>query len=446
MKKSLLTLSLCSAVFMSVAPLQNVFATKSPNIQRTIKHNTPSPVQHTPIFAEFHQLNGINSFNQILWEDYLTDPENDQSLSRMFAEQIKNNLPQIEASSNMSEEEKQKYRDMANIREPDENDINIYKKLLEAQKYDLGEGVKKDQSKANDLILEAVDLGSLDAMELIGIRVMHQIGYTQLQEQGIDLLSLFADNPSNADSIGAYWAYVAYSYAYGVGRPENQEKALQYWKKANHLYSMQIDPTGFIAYMMGKMIEDKNMNNQPIEDAMQYYKMSANKDNIAAQQAVLKLLNSNKKFEDLTYEPELFMAEHKAAKKEKDAFYTLSELYAQKEWKIYNPKKSIAYLNQAIALGHDRALLDLARYYEQGYLVKADPAKAAELYKKSLQQGNPTAGILLVNLYENGSKAFKADAKQAKIWRAKATALYKELGYGDVLPKADEIRLFNRMY
>ncbi|WP_174493829.1 tetratricopeptide repeat protein [Acinetobacter sp. Marseille-Q1623] len=442
MKKPLLTLSLCTAILMPFIPFQNVLASTTPN---SIKHNSPSSVQHTPIFAEFHQINDIDTFNQALWEAYLTDPENDQSLSRMFAEQIKNNLPQIE-SSNMSEEEKRKYRDMANIREPDENDIKIYKKLLEAQKYDLGEGVKKDQSKANDLILEAVDLGSFDAMELIGIRVMHQIGYTQLQEQGIDLLSLFADHPSNADSIGAYWAYVAYSYAYGVGRSENQEKALQYWKKANHLYSIQIDPTGFIAYMMGKMIEDKNMNNQPIEDAMQYYKMSAHKDNIAAQQAVLKLLNSNKKFEELTYEPELFMAEHKAAKKEKDAFYTLSQLYAQKEWKIYNPKKSIASLNQAIALGHDRALLDLARYYEHGYLVKADPAKAAELYKKSLQQGNPTAGILLVNLYENGSKAFKADAKQAKIWRAKATALYKELGYGDVLPKADEIRLFNRMY
>ena len=174
--------------------------------------------------------------------------------------------------------------------------------------------------------------------------------------------------------------------------------------------------------------------------------MSANRDNIAAQQAVLRLLKSNKKFDELTYEAELFMAEHKAAKKEKDAFYTLSELYAQKEWDIYNPEKSIAYLNQAIALGHDRALLDLARYYEHGHLIKADPAKAVELYKKSLEQGNPTAGILLVNLYENGAKGFKADAKQAEIWRKKATKLYKELGYGDVLPKADEIRLFQRIY
>lgn len=445
MKKSLLTLSMSTAILMLIAPLPNVFATTTPNIQHTIKRNTPSPVQHTPIFAEFHQVNDIDSFNQALWEHYLTDPENDQSLNRLFAKQIKANLAQIEAST-MSEEEKQQYRDMANIREPDENDINIYKKLLEAKKYDLGEGVKKDASKANDLMIEAVDLGSFDAMELIGIRVMHQIGYIELQEQGIDMLSIFADHPSNADSIGAYWAYIAYSYAYGIGRPENQEKALQYWKKANHLYSMQIDPTGFIAYMMGKMIEDKNINHQPIEDAMQYYKMSANEHNIAAQQAVLKLLNSNKKFEDLTYEPELFMAEHKAAKKEKDAFYTLSELYAQKEWKIYNPKKSIAYLNQAIALGHDRALLDLARYYEHGHLVKADPKKAVELYKKALEQGNPTAGILLVNLYENGTKGFKTDAKQAAIWRNKATTLYKQLGYGDVLPKADEIRLFHRMY
>ena len=446
MKKSLLTLSLCTAILMPFTTCQNVFASTSPNMQRTIKYNTPSPIQHMPIFAEFHQQNGMDSFNQTLWENYLIDPENDQSLNRLFAEQIKANLAQIEASSNMSEEEKQKFRNMANIREPDENDINIYKKLLEAQKYDLGEGVKKDQSKANDLIIEAMDLNSFDAMELLGIRLMHQIGSTEMQKEAIDLLSIFADHPSNADSIGAYWAYVAYAYAYGVGRPENQETALKYWKKAHHLYSMQIDPTGFIAYMMGQMIEHKKMNHQPIEDAMQYYKMSANEDNPAAQQAVLRLLKSNKKFDELTYEVELFMAEHKAAKKEKDAFYTLSELYAQKEWNIYNPKKSIAYLNQAITLGHDRALLDLARYYEHGHLVKADPAKAVELYKKSLEQGNPTAGILLVNLYENGAKGFKADAKQAEIWRKKATKLYKELGYGDVLPKADEIRLFHRMY
>ncbi|RYL29451.1 tetratricopeptide repeat protein [Acinetobacter piscicola] len=440
MKKPLLTLSLCTAILMPFIPFQNVLASTTPN---SIKHNSPSSVQHTPIFAEFHQRNDMEKFNLALWNEYLIDPTRpQQKIQQMLAKALGMDPAEINiGTSNQTVD-----TTTQNMPEVDENDLKIYKKLLEAKKYDLGDGVKKDQSKANDLIYEATELGSSQALELLGIRFIHQIGHVGLQKNAIDYFSFFADEPSNADYPAAFWAYIAYSYAYGVGRPENQEKALQYWKKANHLYSMQIDPTGFIAYMMGKMIEDKNMNNQPIEDAMQYYKMSAHKDNIAAQQAVLKLLNSNKKFEDLTYEPELFMAEHKAAKKEKDAFYTLSQLYAQKEWKIYNPKKSIAYLNQAIALGHDRALLDLARYYEHGYLVKADPAKAAELYKKSLQQGNPTAGILLVNLYENGSKAFKADAKQAKIWRAKATALYKELGYGDVLPKADEIRLFQRMY
>lgn len=440
MKKPLLTLSLCTAILMPFIPFQNVLASTTPN---SIKHNSPSSVQHTPIFAEFHQRNDMEKFNLALWNEYLIDPTRpQQKIQQILAKALGMDPAEI----NMGTSNQTVDATTQNMPEVDENDLKIYKKLLEAKKYDLGDGVKKDQSKANDLIYEATELGSSQALELLGIRFIHQIGHVGLQKNAIDYFSFFADEPSNADYPAAFWAYIAYSYAYGVGRPEDQEKALQYWKKANHLYSMQIDPTGFIAYMMGKMIEDKNMNNQPIEDAMQYYKMSAHKDNIAAQQAVLKLLNSNKKFEELTYEPELFMAEHKAAKKEKDAFYTLSELYAQKEWKIYNPKKSIAYLNQAIALGHDRALLDLARYYEHGYLVKADPAKAAELYKKSLQQGNPTAGILLVNLYENGSKAFKADAKQAKIWRAKATALYKELGYGDVLPKADEIRLFQRMY
>ena len=440
MKKPLLTLSLCTAILMPFIPFQNVLASTTPN---SIKHNSPSSVQHTPIFAEFHQRNDMEKFNLALWNEYLIDPTRpQQKIQQMLAKALGMDPAEINiGTSNQTVD-----ATTQNMPEVDENDLKIYKKLLEAKKYDLGDGVKKDQSKANDLIYEATELGSSQALELLGIRFIHQIGHVGLQKNAIDYFSFFADEPSNADYPAAFWAYIAYSYAYGVGRPEDQEKALQYWKKANHLYSMQIDPTGFIAYMMGKMIEDKNMNNQPIEDAMQYYKMSAHKDNIAAQQAVLKLLNSNKKFEELTYEPELFMAEHKAAKKEKDAFYTLSQLYAQKEWKIYDPKKSIAYLNQAIALGHDRALLDLARYYEHGYLVKADPAKAAELYKKSLQQGNPTAGILLVNLYENGSKAFKADAKQAKIWRAKATALYKELGYGDVLPKADEIRLFQRMY
>ena len=440
MKKSLLTLSLCTAILMPFIPFQNVLASTTPN---SIKHNSPSSVQHTPIFAEFHQRNDMEKFNLALWNEYLIDPTRpQQKIQQMLAKALGMDPAEINiGTSNQTVD-----ATTQNMPEVDENDLKIYKKLLEAKKYDLGDGVKKDQSKANDLIYEATELGSSQALELLGIRFIHQIGHVGLQKNAIDYFSFFADEPSNADYPAAFWAYIAYSYAYGVGRPEDQEKALQYWKKANHLYSMQIDPTGFIAYMMGKMIEDKNMNNQPIEDAMQYYKMSAHKDNIAAQQAVLKLLNSNKKFEELTYEPELFMAEHKAAKKEKDAFYTLSQLYAQKEWKIYDPKKSIASLNQAIALGHDRALLDLARYYEHGYLVKADPAKAAELYKKSLQQGNPTAGILLVNLYENGNKAFKADAKQAKIWRAKATALYKELGYGDVLPKADEIRLFQRMY
>ena len=443
MKKPLLTLSLCSAILMPFIPFQNGLASTTPNLQNSTKHNSPSAVQHTPIFAEFHQRNDMEKFNLALWNEYLIDPTRpQQKIQQMLAKALGMDPAEINiATSNQTE-----HATATNMSEVDENDLKIYKKLLEAKKYDLGDGVKKDQSKANDLIYEAAELGSSQALELLGIRFIHQIGHVGLQKNAIDYFSFFADEPSNADYPAAFWAYLAYSYAYGVGRAEDQEKALKYWEKANHLYSIQIDPTGFIAYMMGQMIENKKMNQHPIEDAMDYYKMSNHENNLATQHAILRLLNSKKKFDELTYEPELFIAEHKAAKKEKDAFYTLSELYAQKEWDIYNPKKSIEYLNQAIALGHDRALLDLARYYEHGHLVQADPKKATELYKKSLEQGNPTAGILLVNLYENGTKGFKTDAKQAEFWRKKTKKLYQELGYGDVLPKADEIRLFHRMY
>ena len=96
---------------MSLAPTQNIFADAVP----TIKSPTPKQIQHTPIFAEFHQQNGMDSFNQTLWENYLIDPENDQSLNRLFAKQIKANIAQIEASPSISEEEKQEFRNMANM-------------------------------------------------------------------------------------------------------------------------------------------------------------------------------------------------------------------------------------------------------------------------------------------------------------------------------------------
>lgn len=434
--------------FACIATLGFAFTTSS--YAKNIEKAPCFESQTTPIFKEFYETN--KKFDQkVLWERYLNSPIENIEFSKNMINQYKAIWQQIKDIPSISKEDKARFEAMANLdTEVSAEDIEAYNLMVKAQKLYYGDKVAIDQDQAFEFLLEAAGKGYWDAFQLYPILNQH-CPVAERQELAVHAFHQIAEQMGeNDDYPTPVWAYLSYAYAYGVGTEVDEEKALKYWKKAWRIYSLQFDAGGFVGFMMGQMAEQKPYLKAHLGEAMNYYKIAtrADENNIPAQQAILKLLKTDKKFEDLTYEIELF-EETENAKHDKDpksAYFTLSELYAQKQWKIYNPQLSMEWLTKAAEAGHERAQLNLPLYYEQGNLVKADPKKAMELYQKYYEQDNVLVGIYFLDRLENGAKDIARNPKKAKVVRDDLTQKYRALGHAGEIPKPEELRLMSRMY
>ncbi len=93
----------------------------------------------------------------------------------------------------------------------------------------------------------------------------------------------------------------------------------------------------------------------------------------------------------------------------------------------YNPKEAVEYLTRAAAAGAADAQFELAKLYEQGTGVPADPARALELYQASAAQGFADAVNDLGFLYYQGGLGLTPDhAKGLDLFRQAADLRHPE--------------------
>ena len=409
-----------------------------------------SQPQTAAIFKTFYETQH-NTFDQrLLWDAYMVSPLDAHQRAKTNIAIYQTIWQQIKDDPTISEQEKQRFQAMTVEPEIKPEEIEAYNVLVKAKKLYFGEHVRQDQKEALNLLLVADEKGEGNAYELYSIIAKH-CPDEQMQKNAVFALEEMAEILNEyEDYLSPIWAYLVHAYAYGVGVEVNEKKALQYWQKARYIYSLQFDTGGFVGFLMGQMVEQKPYLNAHLGDAMNYYKIATRADDhhIAAQNAILKLLKSTKKFDDLTYEIELFEATENAKydSDPKSEYFTLSELYAQKQWDIYNPKQSIEWLNKAAEAGHERAQLNLALAYDEGNLVSPDGQKALQIYQQYFEKGNLLSGIFLLNRLEKGSQSIQANAFQAKKVREKLSAMYKEAGHSGEIPQPEELRLLQRLY
>lgn len=83
-----------------------------------------------------------------------------------------------------------------------------------------------------------------------------------------------------------------------------------------------------------------------------------------------------------------------------------------------DPKRAVALLDPAAALGNERAMGMLARLYERGEGVeKADPARAVQLYRQASQLGNLDAQANLGVLFIRGLGVTRDPQEAVRLWR-----------------------------
>ncbi|MFW1733532.1 tetratricopeptide repeat protein [Acinetobacter sp. ULE_I001] len=430
--------------FMCIATLGFISTTSSYAVN--IEEAPCFAPQTAPIFKEFYQIN--KGFDQkVLWELYVQSPIEGYPNAKMINQTLETLFGQLGLSEEQKKQMKPTQKDVSEV-EPEE--LEAYNLMVKAQKLYYGDKVAIDQQQAFELLLDAVGKRNSEAYIFYPVLNQH-CADPDRKETAVRIFHTIEKHMGDNDDYPTpIWAYLSYAYAYGIGTEVNEAKALKYWKKAWRIYSLQFDAGGFVGFMMGQMAEQKPYLKAHLGEAMNYYKIAtrADENNIPAQQAIVRLLKTDKKFEDLTYEIELF-EETENAKHDQDpksAYFTLSELYAQEQWKIYNPQLSMVWLAKAAEAGHERAQLNLPLYYEQGNLIKADPKRAMELYQKYYEHDNILVGIYFLDRLENGIKGIGKNPEKAKLVREDLTKKYHALGQTGEIPKPEDLRLMQRMY
>ena len=268
-----------------------------------------------------------------------------------------------------------------------------------------------------------------------------------------------------------------YDYFYGITRPMNRTKAVEYVQAAKssielgneaakiELGEIQEDEKlmkeGFnalknkvdsgdmhYANSLGYAYEFGIGTSLSIKEAMKYYEMSAKQNNaigmtnladLYIQENKLKkakplLVKAAKKeygyaqyllamnFFDLYSENNkeaLFWLEKAANNDEPEALFQLGVYYSEGN----DLAKSIKYYQRAAELNHADAALELSYIYDEGAIVEQDDDKALFFLKKSAELGNQEAieelaAQALVSRDQNGQG--NMDAKEAEYWIKKA--------------------------
>ena len=89
----------------------------------------------------------------------------------------------------------------------------------------------------------------------------------------------------------------------------------------------------------------------------------------------------------------------------------------------YNPEEAVLYLTRAAEAGAADAQYELAKLYEKGLGVAADPARALELYQLAADQDFPDAVNDMGFIYYQGGLGLAADPAQALALFARAADL-----------------------
>jgi TPR repeat protein len=106
---------------------------------------------------------------------------------------------------------------------------------------------------------------------------------------------------------------------------------------------------------------------------------------------------------DLDVRAGMALLEQAAAADHAPALVLLSDVYEQGLAPIEaNRRLAFAYLDRAVELGHDEAMLRMASWYRQGLGVAVSLEKAFALNQAAAERGNATAHFNLGVAYEQG--------------------------------------------
>lgn len=312
------------------------------------------------------------------------------------------------------EEQSQKIVQKDELEQPVADDVLVndgsaeyYYKL--GFKYEEGKGVKQDLLAATTHYKKAVDLGSIDAINALGVIYLGQGDYDQAKK-------LFEMAAAKNDEIALF--NLGNMSFLGNKNSVNKEALDYYTKSAQKKYSPAYVALGDM-YATGKGVaHDANK-------AEEFYLKAADlNDDIAIDRlSLLYLLQDGTDVEtDDTKNTEktVKLFQRVADKGNPKAMYVLSLLYQNGFYVKEDNDKAVEYLKKSAAKGYPEAEYSLAYLYLTGMNVEKDYKKGVELMTNAANKNFPDAQNNIGMLYLKGEIVEK-DLKLAKKWLEKAS-------------------------
>lgn len=276
-------------------------------------------------------------------------------------------------------------------------------------RYEEGKGTTVDILKAESFYKQAIEKGSIDAMNALGVLYMNNGDYDQAKKY-------FEMAAAKNDEIANY----NLGNMTFLGNKSNQNlKAIEYYKKsAAKNYAPAYVALGDM-YATGKGItHDANK-------AEEYYLKAAdlNDDQAIDRLALLYLLQDgmavdSDKTQNSIKTVKLF--QRVAEKGNAKAMYVLSLLYQNGFYVEADHDKAVEYLKKSADLKYPEAEYSMAYLYLSGMYVEKDYKKGIELMTSAANNGFPDAQNNIGMLYLKGELVPK-DLKRAKNWLEKAS-------------------------
>lgn len=348
-------------------------------------------------------------------------------------------------------------------------------------KFDEGKGVASDPLKAERYYTQAMDKGSLDAMNALGVLYLNNGNYDQAKiffekaaAKNDEIANFNLGNMSflgkksalNPEALEYYKksasknyspAYVALGdmYATGKGAKHSVEKAEEYYLKAADLNDdVAIDRLALL-YLLQDGVEVESDNTKNSVKTVNLFKRVADKGNPKALY-VMSLLYQNGFNVEQDQDKAVEYLEKSAALNYPEAEYSLAYLYltgmyVEKDYKkgvqlmtnaannnfpdaqnnigmLYlkgeivpkDLKRAKNWLDKASANGSEMADYNLGVVYDAGMGVSVDAKKAGSLYMRAADRGYLPAFTKVVEMYATGSKGVTKSNEKARSWLDKA--------------------------
>lgn len=276
-------------------------------------------------------------------------------------------------------------------------------------KYEEGKGVPVDIVKAESFYKQAMEKGSIDGMNALGVLYMNNGDYDQAKKY-FEMAAAKNDEIAN---------YNLGNMTFLGNRLNNNYKAIEYYKKsASNNYSPAYVALGDM-YATGKGISPDAAK------AEEYYLKAADlNDDIAIDRlALLYLLQDGMEVDSDTTSNSIKtvkLFQRVADKGNPKAMYVLSLLYQNGYYVEANHDKAVEYLKKSADLKYPEAEYSMAYLYLAGMYVEKDYKKGVQLMTNAANSGYPDAQNNIGMLYLKGELVPK-DLARAKSWLERAS-------------------------